>query len=276
MTIEFMGGGACWDYESCYGKDSKAKLNPIKKWPVFSVISSGYKRVSPVHDHSMIYFPYCTGDVFSGQHVAHYNGKTVNHMGFKNVERAIDYIQDSDLFNFQNLEELVLTGASAGAIGAMVHTQTLEPYVSKNTNLRLVADSPGLHFGNEFWDKFSSSLFRDFELSFRGLGLRIHKGDGLVARQLPQFCSTLRHWKIGIMQSTYDLVMSKGFGEISPWNHRKSVLGPNGVLAQTQYAQNCSAWVHDSIAHTFLLIPVTSWFRSKGVSAMRFFKNIIQ
>lgn len=276
MTIEFMGGGACWDYESCYGKDTRTKLNPIKKWPLFSVISSGYKILSPVHDHSMIYFPYCTGDVHSGDHVARYDSKTVNHKGFTNVQKAISYIQSENFFDFYQLDELILTGASAGAIGAVVHTQTLQNYVSSQTKLRLIADSPGLHFGKTFWHKFSSSLLRDFERSFMGIGLSIDRNDGLVAKQLPQVCRALRQWRVGIMQSTYDLVMSRSFGEISPWKHRKLVLGPEGVLAQTQYTDNCKAWVHDSIAHTFMLVPITSWFKSKGISAMSFFKNIMQ
>lgn len=276
LAIEFMGGGACWDYDSCYGKNTRTKLNPIKKWPVFSVVSSGYKIASPVHDHTMIYFPYCTGDVFSGNHLARYKNKTVNHKGYTNVQKSIEYIQSNNFFDFKNLEQLILTGASAGAIGAFVHTQTLERYVSEHTKLRLIADSPGLHFGNTFWDKFSHSLFRDFEDSFSGVGLRIQKGDGLIAKYLPQMCRRLRGWKVGVMQSTYDLVMSRGFGEISPWKHRRQVLGPYGVLEQAKYTDNCEAWVHDSIAHTFLLLPVTTWLRSGGVSAMSFFKNMMQ
>ena len=87
-TIIYMeGGGACWDYASCSGQtgirgarnpngipdDYMSLLNPGA-----SLVSPFVTRVSPfdavkTQNWNMVYVPYCTGDIYSGDKVAVYN-----------------------------------------------------------------------------------------------------------------------------------------------------------------------------------------------------------
>ncbi|HJS36043.1 MAG TPA: pectin acetylesterase-family hydrolase, partial [Pseudoxanthomonas sp.] len=87
-TIIYMeGGGACWDYASCSGQsgirgarnpngipdDYMSLLNPGA-----SLVSPFVTRVSPfdgvkTQGWNMVYVPYCTGDIYSGDRVAVYN-----------------------------------------------------------------------------------------------------------------------------------------------------------------------------------------------------------
>lgn len=87
-TIVYMeGGGACWDYASCTGQtgvrgarnpngipdDYMSLLNPGA-----SLVSPFVTRVSPfdavkTQGWNMVYIPYCTGDIYSGDRVAVYD-----------------------------------------------------------------------------------------------------------------------------------------------------------------------------------------------------------
>ena len=65
---------------------SRTWLHPIPKIPLFSTISSGYEGVSPVSEDTVVYLPYCTGDVFAGSHVAQYQmNLNVRHSGYQNT-----------------------------------------------------------------------------------------------------------------------------------------------------------------------------------------------
>ena len=76
MLIEFMGGGACWSDDTCRGYNLRTWIYNIPKVPQFSVLMSDIEG-SPWSKHSVLYFPYCTGDVHAGNHVATYEGKKI-------------------------------------------------------------------------------------------------------------------------------------------------------------------------------------------------------
>jgi hypothetical protein len=69
IAFEFMGGGACWSFSTCFGP---TPLTIIHELPVILGLG-GFKShspaKSPVADYTMVYFPYCTGDVHIGDHV---------------------------------------------------------------------------------------------------------------------------------------------------------------------------------------------------------------
>ena len=48
------------------------------------------------------------------------------------------------------------------------------------------------------------------------------------------FCRVLNQWKIGVLQSTLDPVMSEGFGDISPQEHRSVIYSANGFTRGNQ------------------------------------------
>ncbi len=138
-TIVYMeGGGACWDYGSCTGQsgvrgarnpngipdDYMSLLNPGA-----SLVSPFVTRISPfdavkTQQWNMVYVPYCTGDIYSGDKVAIYsdpsNAKPPliwHHNGIRNVRAVTSWLKD----NLPRPTQMLSTGCSAGGIGSLTN-----------------------------------------------------------------------------------------------------------------------------------------------------------
>jgi len=135
LLVFFEGGGACWDYNTCSGRDGiLGAANP-------NGIADDYmtqftaKFVSPIvngadpglplrartdlvtKDWNIIYMPYCTGDVHIGNKSATYVDPTGaqpplawKHAGYTNTLAAIGWAHQQ----FPNIAKLLVTGFSAG------------------------------------------------------------------------------------------------------------------------------------------------------------------
>ncbi len=252
VAFAFEGGGACWSYDSCFGFIKTTDL----KAPATVKETGGYYSLnslkSPVYDHTIFYFPYCTGDVYAGSHTANYKGKTVHHTGYDIVIEGLKYLEKNMWSYFKNATELNLYGASAGAMGALVHIRNFDTLFGHIPHKSMILDSPGLHFGPTFWHKFSNELVQDYSVAITSAGFPFDYDNGLIAPVIPKICNDLPDWRVGVMQGTRDRVMSLIFGEISSAEHEALVLGSKGIFELTKSpTDNCSAWVPTSGQHTF-------------------------
>ena len=69
--------------------------------------------------------------------------------------------------------------------------------------------------------------------------------------------------------------MSAIFGEISPSEQEKLILGPEGLPAIARGFPNVKVWLNRSYMHTFLILGVSAEMEStKGESAMDFVKDV--
>lgn len=264
LLVEFMGGGACWDFQTCYGVDFnginfRTWMHPIIEVPFYSYMTSDIWLISdhPFTRDSAIYLPYCTGDVFSANHDVNYSGVPAHHQGYRNILLTFAYLKQKNMINFSKIERLTVWGASAGGIGALVHLKNIEPYFPKANKIAII-DSAGLHFGKNFWHKFTLRLFGDFSKAFAAVGVQLNYNDGFIAQHMGPVLNNLRQWTIGLMQSTRDGVMSTSFGEITPEDHRQLVLSDRGIAAVARAYPNTSVWIADSDRHTFLLLPTSA------------------
>ncbi len=130
VLIFLQGGGACWDGASCHGPVQtafyvatgygrvefatdvqRAAILPIRKKDAFN----------PFRGHHMVYVPYCTGDVHSGDRVAEYEylGKkrTTYHHGYRNLGLVLERVAAT----FPNAKTIWLAGDSAGGFGAALN-----------------------------------------------------------------------------------------------------------------------------------------------------------
>ena len=157
-TIIYMeGGGACWDYASCTGQtgvrgarnpngipdDYMSLLNPGA-----SLVSPFVTRVNPLdtvktQKWNMIYIPYCTGDIYSGDRVAVYDDPTGakpplvwHHNGMRNVRAVVGWVKD----NLPRPTQMLSTGCSAGGAGSLVHYGPLRRDMAPNRGY-LINDS---------------------------------------------------------------------------------------------------------------------------------------
>lgn len=271
LVVEFMGGGACWSEKTCYGRAALTSLEPLRQSPKDTPMLSE-DMTNPLVNHSVLYFPYCTGDVFAGSHEAQYKaGIPLYHDGYSNVISGLAHIQSQGVLNFPAMNDVVVWGASAGAIGALLHAKSVDSYLSLTARRTLIADSPGLHFGKGFWQKFSTQMNTDFQNSFNRVGLFYSLDNGFIAPLMGPVFNMYNAWEIGILQSTKDTVMSIVFGGITPDAHRKLVLSDFGIAAIARGYSNVRTWIADVSTHTFLLKPQSADTRSMdGETAWNF------
>jgi len=114
VVLYFQGGGACFSAETC-GPDSSTFTRNliIGAVPDFGGIFDETNLENPLAGHSIVYVPYCTGDVHLGDRVTEYSDTvTIDHNGFPNALKGLDTV----LANYPDVEQLVVAGASAGSI----------------------------------------------------------------------------------------------------------------------------------------------------------------
>ena len=257
VAIEFMGGGACWSAETCWGPKLVTWIHPIPKVPAYSYLTTSN---SPLKDHTIIYLPYCTGDVWMGNHSADYgNGKLTHHEGENNFSSALFYLKQ--FHYFKNIEELVVFGSSAGAIGALVNMERLNELAPSAKKI-MIADSPGLHWNENFWHKFTDLQLFDYARRLKSIGLDLDPNNGLMAPQISNYCERYSDWKIGFIQSTEDIIMANIFGHMTAMEHRLNVLGPQGLKYNLINSNNCSVHTPDGRGHAFLLLKQYSNLQS--------------
>lgn len=269
LVVTFQSGGACWSKSTCYGPNLRAIIKPPKKGKVPKIVS----KTDNFTNHSQLYLPYCTGDTFSGSHIAQYD-KPVYHYGAINVQKTIEYLNQSKKLKLDKVNDLIIFGGSAGGIGALIHADKFGKSVVNDARKTLIIDSPGLHFGNDFWDRFSPQSVQDFKQVFKDINFNAPLNDGFVAPYLAESCQFYQDWKIGFLMGSKDLVMSRIFGRISMGDHQKLVYSHQGIAETLSKTQNCSLWLKESRIHTFLQGFPTWKRKANGVRAIDFVTDV--
>lgn len=142
VLIYFQGGGSCWDFASCGGqKGIRGTINRegipddfMDDCSIPSIMSPFVWRNHPLDDYqtrdwTIIFLPYCTGDVFTGDKTATYvdpEGNALDfiyhHAGHENVMSVLDWMTQGVYAKFFNdIPTLLVTGSSAGGAGAFLN-----------------------------------------------------------------------------------------------------------------------------------------------------------
>jgi hypothetical protein len=142
LLVFFMGGGACWDYETCYVDNlafdfqngySQANFDAER---VVILAGGVFDRSDPKNtfkDYSFVYVPYCTGDVHAGSNPhQQYQDRVAMHVGGSNFVKFMKRIQPT----FPDADRVTVTGISAGGFGAGFNFwRVREAYPSAKVNL---------------------------------------------------------------------------------------------------------------------------------------------
>jgi hypothetical protein len=142
-TIFYLeGGGACWDYASCSGQSGIRGARNPNGIPddYMSLLNPGASLVSPfvfrlhpwtytkTQNWNMVYVPYCTGDIYSGDRVALYEDPTGenpplvwHHNGLKNLRAVVGWVKN----NLPRPTQMLVTGCSAGGAGSLTNYEGL-------------------------------------------------------------------------------------------------------------------------------------------------------
>lgn len=141
-TIIYMeGGGSCWDYNGCTGKteglgtrnpngipDDYLSIIGLEVGGASTGLASPFTfRLHPserlkTQAWNMVYIPYCTGDVYSGDSTRIYTNPenkdesvVWHHNGIKNTHAVIAWLKN----NLPKPGQMLTTGCSAGGIGSV-------------------------------------------------------------------------------------------------------------------------------------------------------------
>jgi hypothetical protein len=130
LLIYLEPGGACWDYETCSGKTALGAANPdgipdshMDQWGTLSPLLRRDVADSQTKDWNLVFIPYCTGDVHTGNKVMTYDDPdggeplTYRHNGHNNVMATIDYLNTQ----FPAVDKMMVTGCSAGGAGSIIN-----------------------------------------------------------------------------------------------------------------------------------------------------------
>ena len=273
FVFHLQGGGACWDTNTCYGPIPFTHLSQkpnLKDDP----INSG-QMGHALEDYTYVYIPYCTGDIYIGTHEANYSGRHPKHLGRINMEYTFDWLNQKTELN--QAETTVLYGESAGAIGALLNADLIEENIPKDAQHFLIADSPGLHFNANIWERFSPAYIQDISNGMARNGLRFRSDSGDIAQDMPNFCHKYENWKIGVLQSTQDFIMSTVFGNRSQSEHERMLFSDMGIYKALENPRDrCSSWSPPSGTHVFLTKPNEREIKTlDGTTASNFLKEVL-
>lgn len=135
LLVLLNGGGACWDYLTCYTLNT-ASHGPFGE-PQFqgllasalpgSILDRGLAG-NPFRDATLVFVPYCTGDIHGGDSVMTYVGPSEtrihHHAGHTNVLAFLRRLAAT----WPAPGRLVVSGASAGGFGALINYDAFRHY----------------------------------------------------------------------------------------------------------------------------------------------------
>lgn len=142
VIIDFQGGGACWNDATCGFADSlfsdtSGSLAEFTTYIDDGVLGGIFDPDGPFRDYTIIHIPYCTGDIHWGNaRVEYADGLTIEHKGFVNASTALDWIYT----RYETPETILVSGCSAGAYGAALHSAYVADHYP-DARIAVLADS---------------------------------------------------------------------------------------------------------------------------------------
>lgn len=114
VVLFLQDGGNCFSAATC-APDRGLYTPSITEGPDAGGVFDRTDRRNPFADHSVVFVPYCTGDVHLGNATTDYApGLTVRHKGYVNGTAALDHLAAA----FPGATEVVVMGESAGSVAA--------------------------------------------------------------------------------------------------------------------------------------------------------------
>jgi len=176
LLFFFNGGGACWNDHTCLTSlklGDRPTYNPTllsENTPDGGGILDSTRKENPYRDWSMIFIPYCTGDIHVGSKNTIYQDQLgvltgipgapvmVQHRGFDNFLAVRDWAKTkfSSKGNRSSLDNLLVSGSSAGGYGATLNFPYLVNAFPKADHA-LISDGSAAILTQDFIDSMFST-----------------------------------------------------------------------------------------------------------------------
>ena len=144
LVFYLEGGGACFDASTC-GPDSKAFKRTVGHENGLDDLATGIfdfaNPQNPFKDWSIVFVPYCTGDVHIGNTTHDYgNGVVIQHKGYVNGTTALKAAHDL----FPDAGEIVVTGESAGSVPTPLYAGLARDMYA-SASIKVLGDGSGAY-----------------------------------------------------------------------------------------------------------------------------------
>ncbi len=139
LMIYFAGGGACWNASTCSPKSKGVEGVPIFTSAIAPDETASLNKglfdftnpENPVADYNIVYLPYCTGDIHTGDKIQHFTAPdgtayTMNFMGYVNATAALNWV----FANYTQPSQVFVPGCSAGAYGSIYNAPRIMAHYS--------------------------------------------------------------------------------------------------------------------------------------------------
>lgn len=150
LLILLQGGGACWDYETCFVLGSAVNVESGYDAAHFAADEAmlqppeGRDPNNPLSLATQVFVPYCTGDLHGGNAVRDYtlgqDTRTVHHVGAHNVDLMLARLRTG---LSAAPPRVWVMGSSAGGYGATLNLQAVER-AFPDAEVHMLADSAPL------------------------------------------------------------------------------------------------------------------------------------
>ncbi len=146
VILDFGGGGACWDSVTCsvagaIFQEEAPSLATVQLAVDGGLLGGIYDRTdenNPFLDWTLVHVPYCTGDVHWGDATHEYGEDlTIHHRGAVNAKAVLEWVYA----NFPHPEQVFVTGCSAGAYGAIMHSAYIAEHYGEEVSVTALGDS---------------------------------------------------------------------------------------------------------------------------------------
>lgn len=117
LFVYFQGGGACWDEFTCFTARSAINIETTYDAAKFAADLGGAQADRSAGNvfgrATLVWVPYCTGDLHAGIETRAYGTHTVHHTGATNTQHFVDALKST----LPGASRIWLAGSSAGGFG---------------------------------------------------------------------------------------------------------------------------------------------------------------
>jgi hypothetical protein len=215
LVVLFLdGGGACWDALTCFTFDlaDPGPFGPKQfEGEAGKIEGSFIDRTvaeNPFRDATLVYVPYCTGDVHAGDAVQDYPGapRRWYHKGRPNLLAAVAWIERE----LTPPSKVVVSGASAGGYGALLMFDLVKQ-AWPDAKGYLVDDSGPPLEGDDFSPVLRATWFLSWRLDETVLPLCGAECATDLSELLPALSRKYPGDRIALLSSRHDEVMRSYF-----------------------------------------------------------------
>ncbi len=274
--VYFEGGGACWNYETCFTLPIAFHLDGFDEGDFEGMLSEVYLSQTlfdrrdarnPLADAHQIFVPYCTGDVFMGDAVTRMRGplgvieREMHFAGAANIRAFMRRLAPT----FADVDHIVLSGSSAGGFGAAFHWWTIKDFMPWARVDVLDDSGPPIDPVGGRWVEWQQAW-----------GVELPQGcvecDQRVGAIIEHAMRTLtRQGRFGLMSHRQDGIIS-AFMSLSPWEFEGRLLDLADLADQDDGIQY---FLVDGLLHTFMILGFDGVRARDGLPLWRWVEQMI-